>query len=87
MNTNTAIDTMDTIRNASKRVMNEALNVMDGIKKGEISLNQATEMSNAMGKANAAIGNILKIEVMCMTYEKISTKPSIEGDDTVTIDQ
>lgn len=64
---------MEMVKVKSERAMNEAFAVLDGIKEGKISLPEATEMSNAIGKANAAIGNIIKADLLCLAYEKQAT--------------
>jgi hypothetical protein len=64
---------MEIIKVKSERAMNEAFAVLDGIKEGKISLSEATEMSNALGKVNAAIGNIIKADLVCLAFEKQAT--------------
>ncbi len=61
---------MEMVKVKSERAMNEAFAVLDGIKEGKISLAEATEMSNALGKVNAAIGNIIKADIVCLAFEK-----------------
>lgn len=63
---------MEMVKVKSELAMNEAFAVLDGIKDGSVSLSHATEMSNAIGKANAAIGNIIKADLMCLAIEKQS---------------
>ena len=62
--------TMEMVKVKSERAMNEAFTVLEGIKDGTIALSHATEMSNAIGKANAAIGNIIKADLLCLAFEK-----------------
>ena len=64
---------MEVVKLKSERAMNEAFAVLDGIKDSTISLAEATEMSNAIGKANAAIGNIIKADLLCLAFEKQAT--------------
>lgn len=64
---------MEMVKVKSERAMNEAFAVLDGIKDSTISLAEATEMSNAIGKANAAIGNIIKADLLCLAFDKQST--------------
>lgn len=61
---------LEMVKVKSERAMNEAFAVLDGIKEGKISLADATEMSNAIGKANAAMSNILKADLICLAFEK-----------------
>lgn len=61
---------MEMVKLKSERAMNEAFAVLDGIKENTISLAEATEMSNALGKANAAIGNIIKADLLYLAFEK-----------------
>lgn len=68
-------EAMEMVKIKAERVMNEAFAVLDGIKENTISLAEATEMSNALGKANAAIGNIIKADMMCLAFDK-QARPS-----------
>ena len=73
MNEESDTSAMEMVKVKSERAMNEAFAVLDGIKDSSISLAEATEMSNALGKANAAIGNIIKADLLCLAFEKQST--------------
>lgn len=73
MNEESDTSAMEMVKVKSERAMNEAFAVLDGIKEGKTSLAEATEMSNAIGKANAAIGNIIKADLMCLAFEKQAT--------------
>ena len=64
---------MEMVKVKSERAMNEAFAVLDGLKDSTITLAEATEMSNAIGKANAAIGNIIKADLLCLAFEKQAT--------------
>ena len=64
---------MEMVKLKSERCVNEALAVLDGLKEGNISLADATEMSNAIGKANAALGNIIKADFLCLAIDKRAT--------------
>ena len=68
-----SFDTMTAMKLKSERVMTEAFAVLDGLKENSITLPMATEMSNALGKANAAIGNIIKATVVELACEKQAT--------------
>jgi len=70
MNEESDTAAMEMVKLKSERAMNEAFAVLDGIKDSTISLAEATEMSNALGKANAAIGNIIKADLLCLAFEK-----------------
>jgi hypothetical protein len=61
---------MDMVKLKSERCVNEALAVLDGLKEGTIPIADATEMSNAIGKANAALGNIIKADFLCLAIDK-----------------
>ena len=67
------LEAMEMVKIKSERAMNEAFNILDGLKEGQLSLADATEMSNAVGKANAAIGNVIKAELLCLAMTKQST--------------
>lgn len=82
MKTNNSENTMiEPVKTSSERAMVEAFAVLDGIKSGDISLAQATEMSNAIGKANSAIGNIIKADLLCLAFEKRSVHQPREAID------
>lgn len=78
MNEESDTAAMEMVKVKSERAMNEAFAVLDGIKESKISLAEATEMSNAIGKANAAIGNIIKADLMCLAFEKQATNHAKE---------
>jgi len=63
-------EVMEMVKLNSARAMTEAFAVLDGIKENTISLPESMEMSNALGKANAAIGNIIKAELVSLACEK-----------------
>jgi hypothetical protein len=73
MNEETDSAAMEMVKVKSERAMNEAFAVLDGLKDSTITLAEATEMSNAIGKANAAIGNIIKADLLCLAFEKQAT--------------
>lgn len=73
MNEESDTAAMEAVKQKSERAMNEAFAILDGIKDGSVSLAEATEMSNAIGKANAAIGNIIKADLLCLAFEKQAT--------------
>ena len=68
----TAPDTavLDTVKVNAEKSMREAFSVLAGIKSGKLPLAKATEMSNALGKANAAMGNMLKAELLCLALDR-----------------
>lgn len=70
LNEETDTAAMEMVKLKSERAMNEAFAILDGLKENTITLAEATEMSNALGKANAAIGNIIKADLMCLAFEK-----------------
>ena len=70
--------TMQMVKVKSERAMNEAFAVLDMIKEETISLAMASEASNAIGKANAAIGNIIKAELLSFAMIKNSSKNLID---------
>lgn len=78
MNDEADTSAMEMVKVKSERAMNEAFAVLDGIKDGTVSLADATEMSNAIGKANAAIGNIIKADMLCLAFEKQATNHAKE---------
>jgi hypothetical protein len=71
-------EAMEMVKIKSERAMAEAFAVLDGIKENTISLPEAMEMSNALGKVNAAIGNIIKADLVCLAYEKKGLRNSPE---------
>jgi len=73
MNEESDTAAMEMVKVKSERAMNEAFAVLDGLKDSTITLAEATEMSNAIGKANAAIGNIIKADLLCLAFEKQAT--------------
>ena len=76
MNTNTetailgTLETLEIVKENSLRASNEAFEVLANLKDGEISLPQAQEMSNAIGKVNAANGNVLKADLLALAIDK-----------------
>lgn len=61
------------VKENSLRASNEAFEVLAAIKDGAITLNEAQEMSNALGKVNAANGNILKADLLALAIDKQTT--------------
>jgi hypothetical protein len=61
---------IEMVKVKAERAMNEAFEVLEGLKEGTISIAQATEMSNAIGKANGAMGNILKADLLALAIDK-----------------
>jgi len=60
----TDTDTMKLVEQCSVRGMSESFAVLDGIKDNSISLAKASEMSNAIGKATGAAGNLIKMNLL-----------------------
>ena len=60
----------DLVIENSARASNEAFEVLAAIKDGDITLAEASEMSNAIGKINGANGNIIKAALLKMTKER-----------------
>lgn len=62
--------TIELVKVKAERAMNEAFEVLEGLKEKTISIAEATEMSNAIGKANGAMGNILKSDLLALAIAK-----------------
>ena len=62
--------TLELVKVKAERAMNEAFGVLEGLKEKTISVAEATEMSNAIGKANGAMGNILKSDLLALAIAK-----------------
>jgi len=63
-------DALSTVKENSMRAANEAFDVLAALKDGAISLNEASEMSNAIGKINGANANVIKCELLTLAIDK-----------------
>ena len=52
----------------------KALSVFDGLSSGKHEIAFASELSNSLGKANAAVGNLLKAEDLSQKAVKLVKK-------------
>jgi hypothetical protein len=77
MNSETDTETQAIIRAKSLTAIDRAELVFEGIRSGKISLPEAQELSNALGKANGAIGNLLKLDMLKLA--EINAASNIEG--------
>jgi hypothetical protein len=66
----TEIDTIDLVKSNSIRASKEGFSILDALKSGDLSLTEASEYSNAIGKINAANGNILKADLITLAIDK-----------------
>lgn len=58
----------------SKTICLKALKVFDELNKDEVKLERASELANTLGKANAAVGNLLKAEELELKLRKFKAK-------------
>lgn len=67
-------DSIEIVKANSIRASKEGFAVLDALKKGDLSLSEASEYSNALGKINAANGNVLKADLLMLTIDKQTTE-------------
>ncbi len=77
MNSQPDTETQAIIRAKSIKGIDRAELVFEGIRDGSITLPEAQELSNALGKANGAIGNLLKLDLLKLA--EINAASNIEG--------
>tara|TARA_R110000803_G_scaffold175898_1_gene238466 strand:- start:516 stop:755 length:240 start_codon:yes stop_codon:yes gene_type:complete len=65
-------DALETVKENSLRASNEAFEILAALKDGDIKLSEASEMSNAIGKINAANSNVIKSELIMFARNKDS---------------
>lgn len=58
------------VKENTMRAANEAFDVLASLRGGAISLNEASEMSNAIGKVNGANANTIKCELLSLAIDK-----------------
>lgn len=66
----TGIVSIDEVKRNSIRASKEAFAILDGLKSGDLSLSEAAEYSNSLGKVNAANGNLLKADLLILAIDK-----------------
>lgn len=69
-NNQTDFDSIVEVKKNSIRASKEGFAILDQLKTGDLSLSEASEFSNALGKINAANGNILKADLLMLTIDK-----------------
>jgi len=74
---NPAQDTDETIRAASLRSIERSEKVFEDIRSGALSLQEAQELNNALGKTNGAVGNLIKLEVLQIA--RVNSASAIEN--------
>lgn len=65
-------NTLETVKENSLRASNEAFEVLAALKDGSVNLNEASEMSNAIGKVNQANANAIKADLLALAIDKQS---------------
>lgn len=73
-------DTLNKVKTNSMKASDEAFKVLEALKSREISIKEASEMSNALGKVNAANGNALKADILSLELDKQKREPKNEGE-------
>tara|TARA_R110000764_G_C10883279_1_gene369355 strand:+ start:547 stop:798 length:252 start_codon:yes stop_codon:yes gene_type:complete len=66
------METIAIAQNNSMRSANEAFEVLTSIKEGAITLPEASEMTNALGKVNGATANLIKANLLALTINNQS---------------
>lgn len=66
-------ESIEIVKQNSIRASQEGFAVLDALKSGVLSLNEASEYSNALGKINAANSNVLKADLLAITIDKQTT--------------
>ena len=64
------IDSIEIVKQNSIRASVEGFAILDALKCGDMSLSEAQEYSNALGKINAANGNLLKADILGLAIIK-----------------
>ena len=67
-------ESVETVKLNSIRASQEGFAVLDALKSGQLSLSEASEYSNALGKINAANSNVLKADLLAITIDKQTTE-------------
>lgn len=67
-------ESVETVKVNSIRASQEGFAVLDALKSGQLSLSEASEYSNALGKINAANSNVLKADLLAITIDKQTTE-------------
>lgn len=73
--------TLDLVIENSLQLASNARSVYNGLDDGSVSISEAVEKSNAIGKENAALGNVIKSMLVkhAMMKVEIASTPMIEG--------
>jgi hypothetical protein len=67
-------ESIEIVKANSIRASQEGFAVLDALKDGSLSLSEASEYSNALGKINAANSNVLKADLLTITIDKQTTE-------------
>ena len=67
-------ESVETVKVNSIRASQEGFAVLDALKSGQLSLSEASEYSNALGKINAANSNVLKADLLAITIDNQTTE-------------
>lgn len=73
MKTTGDFESIEIVKANSIRASEEGFAVLKALKDGKLSLSEASEYSNALGKINAANSNVLKADLLALTIDKQTT--------------